>query len=154
MSSTANIESYAVGIRNSEPRSIGLDSALSITVVFTSLNWTLKALKKARDLAEQLGSHIEVVAVQVVPFPLPLDEPPVQMEFLLRRFEEMAGELPEKTKVSAFLCRSRMSAFKRILKPDSLVVMGAREHWFPSSYERLARKLVHIGYNVLLVETE
>ncbi len=133
---------------------ISPDCELSVFVVFTSINWTMKALERARDIARPLGANIVVVAVQVVPFPLQLDEPPVPMEFVIRRFEEMADGFPEKTRVSAYLCRNPLEAFKRILNPKSPVVIGVENKWFPGRDERLARRLSRAGYDVTLVKSE
>ncbi len=130
------------------------DSELSVFVVFTSINWTLKALRKAREIARPVGANVVVISVQVVPFPLPLDEPPVPMEFVVRRFEEMAGSFPEKTRVSAYLCRNPMEAFKHILNDNCPVVIGVRKRWMPGRDERLARKLSRAGYHVTLVNVE
>ncbi len=129
-------------------------SGLSVFVVFTSINWTLKALEKARDIARPLRANIVVLAVQVVPFPLPLDKPPVSMEFVVRCFEEKLGESDGTTHISAYLCRDLMEAFKRILIRGCPVVIGMNERWWPTRNERLARKLRRAGYSVISVKTE
>jgi hypothetical protein len=126
----------------------------SVYVVFTSIDWTLKALEKARELAKPLDANIVVVAVQGVPFPLPLDLPPVPMEFVVRRFEKKAGEFPARTHIAAYLCRNPMEAFKRILNRNSQVVIGVKKRWMPSHNERLAKKLRRAGYDIILVKME
>jgi hypothetical protein len=141
-------------IRAVEPPRISPEPELSVFVVFTSMNGTPKALEKAREMAQSLGAKVAVVAMQVVPFPLPLDEPPVPMGFTIGRFEEMARELSEKPKVSGYLCRDPLEALKGILKPNCPVVMGIKKKWWPTSDERLARQLRRAGYNITLVETE
>jgi hypothetical protein len=154
MSTTIGSEkSVVIETRNAEPQ-YGSDSELSVFVVFTSINWTLKALEKAREIARPLGANIELAAVQVVPFPLPLDKPPVPMEFVVRRFEEKANELPGGTQVSAYLCRNPMEALKQILTPHCPVVIGIKRRWWPTRDERLARNLRRAGYNVMSVQTE
>ena len=50
---------------------------LNISVIFTSVEATLAALKKAGALASSLGARITLVVPQVVPYPLPLESPPV-----------------------------------------------------------------------------
>ena len=126
----------------------------AVYVIFTSIGWTLKALEKAREIARPLKASIEVVAVQVVPFPLPLDKPPVPMEFVIRRFEERAEEFPEKTEISAYLCRDQMVALKRVLNRNCPVIMGIRKKIWPTRDKRLAWKLRRSGYQVIIVETE
>src|SRR5579859_5329448 len=57
------------------------DQQLNIAVVFTSVESTLAALKEAGNLANSLSARINLVVPQVVPFPLPLETPPVLVEF-------------------------------------------------------------------------
>ena len=127
---------------------------LSVFVIFTSTPQTLKALEKAAAIAKPFGAGIAVLAVQTVPFPLPLDRPPVPFEFIIKRFQEMAGEFPEKTKVFVYVCRDQMEALKRILPPNSSIVMGLRKRWWPTRDRRLAKKLGRAGHEVTLIETE
>jgi hypothetical protein len=129
-------------------------SRLPVFVVFTSMNRTLKALEKASQLAKPLQTGITVLVVQEVHYSLPLDEPPVPFEFVIRHFEEMAGRLPENTQISAYVCREPMQALKRVLKHNCPVVMGVRKRWWPTREERLARKLRRTGYDVILVKME
>jgi hypothetical protein len=140
--------------RDDELSPIDPESGLAVFVVFTSIDWTLKALEKAREIARPVGAKIVVVAAQIVPYPLPLDEPPVPMEFVIRRFEEKVGEFPEKTQISAYLCRDLMEAFNRILNRNCPIVIGTQERWWPTHNERLARKLHRAGYDVITVKTE
>jgi hypothetical protein len=146
-------------------QSIGIDSKsnlqainanfrLPVFVVFTSIDRTLKALEKACELAMPLQTRIEILAVQTVPFALPLDDPSVPFEFLVKRLGEMAARFPGQIKISAYLCRDLLEALKRVLNRDCLVVLGVRKRWWPTSDERLARKLRDAGCHVILVETE
>jgi len=151
MPTTSNLE---IGIGDPDLSQIGSESGLSVFVVFTSVDLTLRALEKARAMARPLGASIVIVAVQVVPFPLQLNEPPVSMEFVIRRFEEEAGEFSENTSVSAYLCRDAIEAFKRILNPKCPVVIGIVKRRWPTREERLARKLCRAGYDVILAKAE
>ena len=144
----------SISIRDTEPPCVSPDSELSVFVVFTSMNWTLRALEKARGIAKPLGARVVAVAVQVVPYPLPLDRPPVPMEFVIRRFEEKTAEFPEGTKISACLCRDPLVALKRVLKRNCPVIMGVRKTMWPNRDKRLAGKLKRAGYGIILVETE
>jgi hypothetical protein len=139
---------------DAELQRIGAAFHLSVFVLFTSTNQTLKALEKARELARPFGAGILVVAAQVVPYPLPLDRPLVPFEFVVRRFKEMAERFPENTRVFVYLCRDLLEALKQILTPNSLVVIGIRKRVWPTREERLARKLRRAGHDVVLVEAE
>jgi hypothetical protein len=152
--STAACSRTAVTIRDDGLPQISPECELAVFVVFTSVSWTLKALEKAREIARPVGAKIVVVAVHVVPYPLALHEPPVPMEFVIRRFEEKVREFPERTYVSAYLCRDLKEAFKRILSRNSPVIIGVKKRWFPGRDERLARKLRRSGHDVILVKTE
>ena len=96
------------------------DQELNITVVFTSVDSTLAALKEAGALANSLGARIRLVVPQVVPYPLPLESPPVLVEFNENRFRVMASESPVETSVQVYLCRDRFETLTSVLNPGSL----------------------------------
>ena len=128
--------------------------SLNIAVVFTAVETTLAALKEAGALAESLGAQITLLVPQVVPYPLPLESPPVLVNFNEKRFHVIASQSPVKTKVCIYLCRDRLETIKSVLRPGSIVVIGGRKRWWPTSEERLARKLRKAGHEVIFKETE
>ena len=83
---------------------------LELTVLFTGLPSTLQALAKANDLAQDLNARIRLVVPQVVPYPLPLESPPVLLEFTESRFRAIAAAQTIETRVEIFLCRDRDSS--------------------------------------------
>ena len=95
--------------------------------MFTSVEATLAALKQAGSLANRLGAHITLVVPQIVPQPLPLDSPPVLIEWNENRFRMIASETPVDTAVQIYLCRDRWETLASVLKPHSLVVIGGPE---------------------------
>jgi len=127
---------------------------LNVAVVFTTVASTLAALKKAGTLATELNTHITVLVPQVVPYPLPLESPPVLLEWNERRIRVMAEESPVETTVKLYLCRDRLAALLTALQPRSVVVIGGHKRWWPTSETRLARKLRSAGHEVILAETE
>jgi hypothetical protein len=130
------------------------ESGLSVTVVFTSVGGTIAALKRAGSLAESLGSRIMLVVPQIVPYPLPLTSPPVLLEFQERRFQEIAAESPVDICVQLYLCRDGLETLKRVLKPRSLIVIGARRRFWPTREGSLVRKLRRAGHEVIFTEME
>jgi hypothetical protein len=138
----------------SRPIREGADQKLNISVVFTSVESTLAALKEAGNLANMLGARIMLVAPQVVPFPLPLETPPVLVEFNENRFRVLASQSPVETSVQIYLCRDRFETLISVLKPGSIVILGGPKRWFPTKDERLARRLRRAGYEVIFKETE
>jgi hypothetical protein len=62
------------------------DQKLNIAVVFTSVEATPAALKEAGALATSLGARITLLVPQIVPYPLPLESPPVLLDFKREAF--------------------------------------------------------------------
>lgn len=129
------------------------DSRLPLVVVFTSGEATVLALKNAGILASRLHARVELIITQVVPYPLPLDQPPVHPNFLLRRLCALARETPVGTSVRLFLCRDRLATLKEVLRPHSLIVVGGRRSWWAMEETNLTRKLRRAGHDVILTET-
>jgi hypothetical protein len=130
------------------------DWKLNIAVVFTAVESTLAALKHAGVLASNLGACISLLVPQVVPYPLPLNNSPVSPSFNERRFRVIAGQSRVETRVAVYLCRDRMEILKAVLKPHSLVVVGGRRTWLPTSEKRLAAGLRRAGHEVIFSEME
>jgi hypothetical protein len=131
-----------------------LEPKLNIAVVYTSPAATLAAIQEAGKLADNLGGHLELVVPQVVPYPLPLESPPVLIEFSERRFREIASHSPVETTVRIYLCRDSGETLAKVLKPGSLVVIGGRRRWWPTRESALARKLQKAGHEVVFKEME
>jgi hypothetical protein len=127
---------------------------LEVSVVFTSVEATLPALKEAATLARSLSARITLVVPQVVPYPLPITSPPVLLDFNERRFATIVSKSRIDTTVRIYLCRDRLEALAQILRPRSLVVIGGRKRWWPSAEARLAKKLRRAGHDVVVVDTE
>ncbi len=130
------------------------DQRLNIAVIFTSVEATLTALKEAGALASSLGAHITLLAPQVVPYSLPLNNPPVLRDFNETRFRVIARDSRVETSVQIYLCRDLFETLASVLSPGSLVVLGGRKRWWPTRETRLASKLRRIGHEVVFKETE
>jgi hypothetical protein len=127
---------------------------LNISVVFTSVEATLAALKQAGSLASSLGGQITLVVPQIVPYPLPLTSPPVLVDFNERRLKVIASGCRVETRVSIYLCRDALETLQSVLKPHSLVVIGSHKTWWPwpTAEKRLAAKLRNAGHEVVVTE--
>ncbi len=131
------------------------DSRLDIAVVFTSVEYTLAALRHAGALANRLAGRITLLVLQSVPYPLPLTSPPVLIDWNERRFRVITEASPVDTTVRLYLCRDRDETLKKALGQRYLVVLGGPRTWWPfTAEERLARKLRRSGYEVVFIETE
>lgn len=128
------------------------DWRLNISVVFTSVEATMAALRRAAEMATQLGARITIVVPQVVPLPLPLSSPPVLLDFSERRFHTIASESPVETSVRLYLCRDARETLGNVLAPRSLIVVGSRKRWWPTHEKRLARWLRKRGHEVVVTE--
>jgi hypothetical protein len=130
----------------------------NVSVVFTSVDATLAALREARCLlgtqAGGLGGHITLIVPQIVPYPLPLDSAPVLVDFNERRLRVIAGGSRIETRVCIYLCRDSLETLKSVLKPHSLVVLGSRKRWWPTAEKRLAAKLRGAGHEVIVTERD
>jgi hypothetical protein len=129
------------------------DHGLNVAVVFTSVAGTIAALKKAAALADRLSPRIKMVVPQLVPYPLPLESPPVPVDFSERTFRKIALERPLETNVEIYLCRDALGTLKAVLAPGSLVVIGGRKRWWPTREKTWARKLRRCGHEVVFTET-
>ncbi|HEY7334985.1 MAG TPA: hypothetical protein VH639_08885 [Bryobacteraceae bacterium] len=136
------------------PQAEEVQPKLNVFVVFTSIEATLAALKTAGNLAVRLDARIMLLAPQVVPYPLPLNNPPVSLEWNKRRLRLIAGQSQVETTLHVYLCRDRWQTLESVLSAHSLVVLGGRRLWWSTPESRLARKLRQAGHEVILMETE
>lgn len=137
------------------PAAEATEPKLNISVIFTSVEATVAALRKAGALAASLGARILLLVPQVVPYPLPLESPPVLLEWNEKRFKAIASQSTVETTVRLYLCRDGFETLKNALGPKSLVVIGGCKRWsFFSREKRLAAKLRRSGHEVIFTEME
>jgi len=127
---------------------------LDVSVVFTSTKATAAALRTASMLADSLNARIKLVAPQVVPHPLPLDSPPILLDFSESHLREIAKNSPVETTVQIYLCRDALNTLKTVLPPHSVVVIGGRRRWWRTREQSLAASLHGAGHEVIFTETE
>jgi hypothetical protein len=135
------------------PNSDETNRRLEIVVVHTSVQATLTALTRAAALAKGLNACLRLVMMNVIPYPLPLDSPPVRRDLTERRLVETANASPIETTVHLCMCRQRLETLIALLRPHSLVVIGGRKSWRPTKEEKLARELRRAGHAVILAES-
>ena len=128
---------------------------LEVNVIFTERKATVAALQAAESFASGLGGYIRVLASIVVPLRLPLDRPPVSVCF----FEQLLAHLVGQPGTDAFertahlyICRDWTGTLLQVLKPNSLVVIGGRKHWWPTAASRMAGALRARGHRVAFVD--
>lgn len=130
---------------------------LEVNVIFTELQATAAALRAAESLARGLGACIRLWAAIIVPLRLPLDRPPVSVRFMEQLLGDLAGQ-PEQdgsdVTVHLYVCRDWLGALSQVLKPNSLVVIGGRTHWWPTAASRMAGALRGKGHRVVFVDVK
>lgn len=129
---------------------------LEVNVVITDSQSTANALKAAESLARDLGARICLRAVIAVPFQLPLERPAVSVPFLQEGLRKLAFRLQNdgfQPRAHLYLCRDRVQGLLQALKPNSLVVIGGRKHWWPTAESQMADALRAKGHRVIFVDS-
>ena len=129
-------------------------SGLRITVLYTTVRPTLTALRHAATLARDLGASIRVLNVRAVPYPLPLDRPPVDHETLARNFRTIAEGQAIPTRVEVCYGRDVVESLLHSLSPNSIVLIGEKLRWWPSRERRWAKLLSRHGHHIVLVPVD
>lgn len=138
------------------PTALTSPAALEVIVLFTDVPSTLGALRTATQLVQGLAARVRLLVLHCVPYPLPLDQPPISLKFLGRHFRalvescdvETSGRSVETT-ADVYLCRDQWETLRTRLTPHSVVVIGKRSHWWPRPEDQLARKLRAAGHHVV-----
>jgi len=127
------------------------EEQLSITVVFTNGKASLAPLRFARRLAQDLGARICILIPQIVSYALPLDRPPVDAGFRARQLYQILEEEARDARIEVRLCRDLRTGVVDALRPQSLVIIGSRNRWWPVPEKSLARALRRAGHQVIMV---
>lgn len=117
---------------------------IALHIIFDGMPRTGSLLDAVARFARQLDAHVTVLVPQVVPYPLPLEQPPVSIAFT----EEKLAALP--ANVEIYLCRDRCEAILSALPQDSLVAMS-RVRWWHREARRLARLLRQNGHRIVFL---
>jgi hypothetical protein len=125
---------------------------LRINVVFTEIQSTELALKRAVELAIDLGAETQIIVPHIVPYPLALECPVVPLEFMCKQLEILAASVGADPYIHVYLCRDAIALLRKLLPPGSIAVLHARNRWlFPSKSQRIARALQRYGCAVVVV---
>src|SRR5215469_4907991 len=105
---------------------------LCITVLFSDPRRTRWALTSGMKLAQDLNASFQIVALRVVPYPLPLDKPPIPRAFTEQQILELTKDLPIPVTVHIYDCRNPETTLLEVLPPASVLIAGLRKTWWPS----------------------
>ncbi len=125
---------------------------LEVLVIFTDAPGTLAALQLADELAQKLEAHIRLLVPYEVPYALPLTKPAVPVEFLEDQVRDLAGKTRLEVAAHIYLCRDKRRALAFLLRPHSLIVVGGKKSWWPTSAQKLAQTLQEDGHPVIFAE--
>jgi hypothetical protein len=136
----------------------GQGPRLNVHVICTNLEGdhleSIRAAHRAAGrLARDLGARVTMLAAQVVPYPLPLEKPPVAVEFTKQALLRMVSEEDIETAIEVRLCRDSQETIREALAPESVVVMGRRGRWWPIREWMLAWKLRRDGHHVIYADS-
>jgi hypothetical protein len=131
-----------------------------INVIYTSKSATLAALRSAVELAAGLGTHIRVIVLRLVPYPLSLNDPPVNVDFDSERLLAFVGDNTNEGSLLMCHCRDEVDALRYLFglhthpcQSGSIVVIGGRKRrWFRTKAQRIAAQLEKKGHQVVFVE--
>ena len=104
-------------------------SELQVVVPYTTPELTRAALRYVAALGAGLEANVRLIDAHVVPFPVPVTEPLVSLNFLGQRLHTAAEALGLPIRMELLLTRDRLETFRKILEPGSLVVIAARGWW-------------------------
>ena len=126
----------------------------AVHVVFTSVDDTLAAVRVAARLSKAMAAPLKLVHFRPVPYALPVDGPIGMSPIETDRFMERVRAEDIDVRVRVFLCRSARRAIPMAFRRGSIVVIGGRRRRWPTSAERLARRLETAGHFVVFVDRD
>jgi hypothetical protein len=121
---------------------------LRIHVIFTTLAETKAAIRHAATLSSGLDAEIRLILTPIVPFPLPLDQPPTSMDFSEEQIRQVVGDIEAELEAFVYLCRDSSRTLNAVLPPHSVIVIGVGR-WLFSKSRRLACSLRRRGHLVV-----
>lgn len=127
----------------------GHAAELDLVVPFTTPELTRAALDAASRMGAGLNATLRLVKIQVVPFPLELNQSPVYIEFLKDQLAHLRSDLPVAREIR--LTRDFEDGLAGVLGGDSVVILAIRRRPWTTRNERLASALRRAGHKVILV---
>jgi hypothetical protein len=125
---------------------------LELVVPYTRPELAAQALAAALEWAHGIDAAVTLMAVHVLPYPSPLECQEGIRKRLEAELTALAGACPVSVRVKLVFARDREEAFLGLLRRQSLVVIGAKDRWWRTREERLARKLAASGHSVAVVK--
>jgi hypothetical protein len=125
------------------------EARLDLVIPFTTPELTLAAIHAANRLGDGLHAGVRLVKIQVVPYPLDLNQSPVPLNFLEDQLQRFSSTLPMTREIR--YAREFEPGLRGALNEHSLVILATRKRPWRTRTERLAAQLRREGYNVVIV---
>jgi hypothetical protein len=125
-----------------------------VTVVHTSTEGTIAALRTAAELATGLGAELALLWAEEIPFQYRLHDLPVPIELLERQLQKvvyLSGVRENEVLTQLLLCRDKYTAIPHALSSHSLVVIGKSAVWWWRPQRKLEKILRAAGHQVVPV---
>ena len=125
------------------------EAELDLVVPFTTPELTRAALDAANRMGAGLNATLRLVKVQVVPFPLDLNQSPVYIDFLKDQLAQFQSDLPVAGEIR--LTREFEAGLLGTLGRESVVILATPRRMWRTRNEHLAATLRRAGHKVVLV---
>jgi hypothetical protein len=130
------------------------EQPLQLVVLYNNPLLTARALAAAAEWALEFDAAVTLMAVYVLPYPSPLECQEGIRKRLERELTAVARTSPAAIRIRLVFARDREDACMGMLQCQSVVVLGAKDRWWPTREERLARKLAASGHSVALIKVK
>jgi hypothetical protein len=124
---------------------------LRVVILHTSPELTRAAIRIVEGMTGDLSAEAVLMAIHIVPYPLPLERPSIPAHHLLKDLENLAKSSTVPLRIQLVLARDRVLAIRGLLPPSALVVLAAKWHWWRTEEDRLARALVRDGHHLIFL---
>ena len=126
-----------------------LEAELDLVVPVITPELTRAALDAANRMGGGLNATVRLVKIQVVPFPLGLEQSPVYLDFLKEQLAQFHSDLPVTGEIR--LAREFEAGLLGSLGRDSVVILATPKRPWRTRNQRLAATLRRAGHKVILM---
>ncbi len=148
-------------MRNDAGRSTAIgfrgDARPQITVISTTTEGTLAALKTAARVATNLDAPITLTIIKEVRRHLSLEVPPLLIEFIEERAYALvadAGIRDKSVSIHIWFCHDRKKCLRQSLGPQTIAVVGGTKHWWQREERKLEEWLCREGYPTIFADAD
>jgi hypothetical protein len=145
--------SFYSGLVTVEPTAARALRTDAVSVVYTTFEDTLGAVRVAADLAQAMQVPLRVVHFRTVPVQIPVNHPdglsPVETDTFVGRLQQ---EGITSARLRVYLCRDEAATIPFAFRPHSILVIGGRRSWWPTRAERWRHALEGAGHFVVFVD--